>query len=96
MRNVLADIPLWGKPAPSVALHCDSQAAIAVATNLAFNGKKRHIRLRHKVVRDLVSVGVISLDYVKSEKNIADPLTKGLCRKLVLETSEEMGLKPIL
>ena len=96
LRNMLADIPLWGKPAPSVALHCDSQAAIAVAHNHAYNGKKRHIRLRHKAVRNLLSEGVISLDYVKSEKNIADPLTKGLCKKLVLETSEEMGLKPVV
>jgi hypothetical protein len=95
LRNVLADIPLWGKPAPSVALHCDSQAAIAVANNHAYNGKKRHIRLRHKAIKELLSSGVISLDYVKSEMNIADPLTKGLCRKLVLETSEGMGLKPV-
>ncbi|XP_074287948.1 secreted RxLR effector protein 161-like [Silene latifolia] len=28
LRNLLADIPLWGRPALSVLMHCDSQAAI--------------------------------------------------------------------
>ena len=38
---------------------------------------------------------VITLEYVKSERNIADPLTKGLNRKTILEASREMGLKSV-
>ena len=51
--------------------------------------------MRHKVVKELLENGVISLDFVKSEKNLADPLTKGLCKKLVFDTSRGMGLRPI-
>ena len=76
-------------------MHCDSQAAISAAKNQSYNGKRRHIRIRHGIVRDLVRKNVISLEYVKSERNIADPLTKGLCRKMVLELAQGMGLKPI-
>ena len=96
LRCLLADIPLWGKPAPSVSMHCDSQAAMGLANNQLYNGKKRHIRLRHAIIRSLIRNNVISLEYVKSERNIADPLTKGLCRKLVLESAQGMGLKPIV
>ena len=95
LRHLLIDIPLWGKPTPSVALHCDSQAAIVVAKSSVYNGKKRHIRLRHKVLKEFIASGVISLDYVKSEKNLADPLTKGLCKKMVHETATGMGLRRI-
>ena len=35
---------------------------------------------------------VVLLNFVKSEKNIADPLTKGLSRSMVLESSKGMGL----
>ena len=28
LRNLLADMPLWGRQASQVSLHCDSQAAI--------------------------------------------------------------------
>ncbi|KAL0309192.1 UNVERIFIED_CONTAM: Retrovirus-related Pol polyprotein from transposon TNT 1-94 [Sesamum radiatum] len=94
LRNLVGDIPLWGSTAP-VSLHCDSQAAIGIAKNYAYNGKRRHIRLRHSAVKELLKNGIISLDYVRSERNLADPLTKGLTRRIILETSRAMGLKPL-
>ena len=60
-----------------------------------YNGKSRHIRRRHNTIRQLLSTGVISLDYVKSKDNIANPLTNGLNRELVEKSSKEMRLKPI-
>lgn len=95
LRNLLFDVPLWGGQSSPVSLHCDSQAAIGVAKNSVYNGKKRHIRIRHGVVKQLLKNGVISLDYVRSERNLADPFTKGLSRRVVLESSRGMGLKPI-
>ena len=50
---------------------------------MMYNGKSRHIRRRHNTIRQLISTEVISVDYVKSKDNIADPLTKGLNRELV-------------
>ena len=95
LRSLLADLPLWGHKAPSISLHCDSQSAICVANNNAYNGKKRHIRIRHEAVRQLITNGVICLEFVRSERNLADPLTKGLNRRMVLDTSRGMGLKPM-
>ncbi|GJS83179.1 retrovirus-related pol polyprotein from transposon TNT 1-94 [Tanacetum coccineum] len=40
----------------------------------------RHIRLRHNSIRQLLSTGLISINYVTSKDNITDPLTKGLSR----------------
>ena len=83
------------QPIPSVSMHYDCQAAILIAKNKSFNGKNRHIRLRHEVVKQMLKNEIISIDYVKSEVNLADPLTKPLGRKLILETSSGMRLKPI-
>ncbi|GMI86656.1 hypothetical protein HRI_002334900 [Hibiscus trionum] len=93
LRNFLANIPLGIKPTPSVSMLCDCQAAIAIAKNKTFNAKIRHIHLRHDVVKQLLKDGIISIDYVKSELNLADPLTKPLGRKLIYETSRGMGLE---
>ena len=60
-----------------------------------YNGKSRHIRRRHNTIKQQLSTGFISIDYVKSKDNIADPLTKGLNRELVEKSSKEMGLKPV-
>ena len=95
LRNFLEDIPNWPKPVPAVCIHCDSQAAIGRAKNVLYNGKSRHIRRRHDTVRQLLSNGIISIDYVKSKENIADPLTKGIPRELIRNLSKGMGLRPI-
>jgi hypothetical protein len=95
LRNFLEDVPNWSKPVPAICIHCDSQSAIGRAQNHMYNGKSRHIRRRHNTVRQLLSNGIISIDYVKSKDNISDPLTKGLNREQVERSSRGMGLKPI-
>jgi len=93
LKGLLADVPLWGKQVTQISLHCDSQATIRVVHNSVYNRKRRHIRIRHNVVKQLLKHGVISLQYVRSDKNLPDPLTKGLTRRVMLATSRGMGLK---
>ncbi|PHU14714.1 hypothetical protein BC332_15919 [Capsicum chinense] len=61
---------------------------------MMYNGKSRHIRQRHNTIRELLSSGIITIDYVKSKDNVSDPLTKGLSREGVEKTSKGMGLRP--
>ena len=63
--------------------------------NLMYNGKLRYMSRRHNTVRQLISTGVILIDFVKSEDYIADSLTKGLNRDQVEKTSKGMGFKSI-
>ena len=95
LHYFIEDIMRWPKPMPTISIHCDSQSSIGRAQNITYNGKSRHIRRRHNIVRQLISIRVISVDYVKSKDNIANPLTKGLNRELVEKSSRGMGLKPI-
>ena len=94
LRNLLLDIELWPQPMPAISLHCDSQATMSKALNKIYNGKSRHISLRHEFVRQLISEGIITIVYVRSCKNLADPFTKALLRDLIRSTSAGMGLKP--
>ena len=95
LRNLLLDINLWPQPMTSTSLYCDSEATLSRAYNKIYNGKSRHISLRHEYVKQLITDGVINIVYVRSNKNLADPLTKGLSRDLVKDTSSGMGLKPL-
>ena len=94
LRHFLEDIPRWPKPVPPICIHCDSQSAIGRAQNSMYNGKSTHIRRRHNTIKQQPSTGVISIDYVKSKDNNADPLTKGLNGELVEKSSKGMRLKP--
>ena len=76
LRQFLEDIPIWPKPVPVISIHCDSQSAIGKAQDDMYNGKSRHIRRRHNTVMQLLSNGIISIDYINSKDNLADLLTK--------------------
>jgi hypothetical protein len=79
---------------PAISLHCDSETTMSRAYSKVYNGKSRHISLRHEYVKQLIINGIITIVYVWSSKNLADPFTKGLSRDLVKSTSSGMGLKP--
>ena len=83
LRNMLFEIELWPQPMPPLSLHCDSEATMSSAFNNIYNGKSRHISLRHDYIRELISSGTITITYVKSAENLADPLTKALPRDKV-------------
>ena len=95
LRYFLEDISRWPKPMPPICIHCDSQSSIGTAQNSMYNGKSRHIHRRHNTIKLLLSIAVISLDYVKSKDNTRDLLTKGLNKELVEKSSKGMRLKTI-
>ena len=95
LLHFLEDIPIWPQPVSAICIHCDSQSAIGRAQSHIYNGKSQHIRRRHNTVRQLLSNGIMTTEYIRSKENIADPLTKGLTREQVSKSSKGMGLKPI-
>jgi hypothetical protein len=54
----------------------------------------RHVKRQLKSVQKLRNSGVISLDYVRRAKNLADQFTKGLLRNVIDNASKELGLRP--
>ena len=95
MASLLLEVPIWPKPMSPLSVHCDSKSTLSKVYSHVYNGKSRHIGLRHAYVHQLIKDGVITVDFVQSNENLADSLTKSLARDLVLKTSRGMGLKPI-
>ncbi|GJV76248.1 hypothetical protein Tco_1507832 [Tanacetum coccineum] len=58
-----------------------------------YNGKSRHLGVRHSMIHELITNGVVSIEFVRSQQKLADHLTKGLARDLVIKSAEGMGLK---
>ncbi|GJZ24217.1 hypothetical protein Tco_0561676 [Tanacetum coccineum] len=96
LRQFVEDIPRWPKPVTDHLVYIVTvKSAMGRAQSTMYNGKSRHIRRRHNSIRQLLSTGVISIDYVASKDNIADPFTKGLSRELVSKSCKGIGLKPL-
>ena len=96
LYGLMDQLPMVNKPITTIAVHCDSQTTIAKIKSQKFNQKtKRHIQVRLKSIRELVSDRVMAIDFVGTKDNIADPLTKGLELSLVQKSRLEMGLKTL-
>uniref|UniRef100_A0A2N9G9K8 Reverse transcriptase Ty1/copia-type domain-containing protein n=1 Tax=Fagus sylvatica TaxID=28930 RepID=A0A2N9G9K8_FAGSY len=51
LRNMLYDIELWPQPMLAISIYCDSQATMSKAYSKIYNGKSRHISLRHEDIK---------------------------------------------
>ncbi|GJW42648.1 ribonuclease H-like domain-containing protein [Tanacetum coccineum] len=58
-----------------------------------YNGMFRHLGVRHIMIYEMITNRVVSIEFVRSQQNLDDHLTKGLARDLVIKSAEEMGLK---
>ena len=94
LRNMLLDIELWSQPIPVISVYCESEATLGKAYNKMYNGKSRHIGLRHDYIRQLIESDTISIVYIRSNSNLADPLTKAVSQDMVGVTSIGIRLKP--
>ncbi|GJX24143.1 retrovirus-related pol polyprotein from transposon TNT 1-94 [Tanacetum coccineum] len=93
LKNLLFEIPLWVKPIAPISIRYDSAATLAKAYSQMYNGKSRHLGVRHSMIRELIMNEVISIEFVRSQQNLADHLTKGLARDLVIKSAEGIRLK---
>ena len=94
LRNLKYEITLLIKPISPVAIHCDSDSALNKAYSQTYNGKSRHISLRHSLVHDLIKGSVISVDYVNTKINMPDQFTKPLSRNSIELSAIGIGLWP--
>ena len=92
LKDLLSEFSFIPRPILSISVYTDSRSSIEILKQENANKKmNKHIRIRLKSVQRLLSKIVI-LDFVKYEKNLANSLTKGLSRSVVLESSRKMGL----
>ncbi|GJV23605.1 hypothetical protein Tco_1376300 [Tanacetum coccineum] len=72
LRNLIYEILLRPKPISPISIHCDSATTLAKACCQIYNGKSRHLGVRHSMVHELITNGVISIDFVRSQQNLVD------------------------
>nr|GEV89435.1 zinc finger, CCHC-type [Tanacetum cinerariifolium] len=64
LRNLIIEIPLWSKPIAPILIRCDSAATLANAYNQMYNRKPRHLGVRHRMIRELIMNGVLSIEFL--------------------------------
>ncbi|GKD34898.1 zinc finger, CCHC-type containing protein [Tanacetum coccineum] len=93
LKNLIIEIPLCSKPIAPISILCDKAPTLAKPYSQVYNGKSIHLGVSHSMIHELITNGVVSIEFVRSQQNLVDHLMKGLARDLVLKSAEGMGLK---
>ncbi|KAK6145403.1 hypothetical protein DH2020_022223 [Rehmannia glutinosa] len=89
MRQKLRDYEIEEKEIP---IMCDNTSAIAITQNHVLHSRTKHIDARYHFIRDHVEKKDITLEYISTDKQIADIFTKPLCESRFEELKHELGL----
>jgi hypothetical protein len=62
------------------SIFCDNQSCIKLSKNPVFHDKSKHVKIKYHYIRNLVQKGVMKLQYISTDEQIVDVLTKPLSR----------------
>jgi transposase InsO family protein len=81
LRRLLKELQIAeeeGQAPAATIIYGDNQGAIALAKNPQFHARTKHIDVQHHFVREKQHSGEVDLQYVPTDQQVADGLTKAL------------------
>ena len=86
-----------GRHSSKLTVMCDNKSTLFLSNNPEFHSRTKHIDIRYHYVRDtiesIIKIIIIKIDYISTEENISDILTKGLPKIKHYQIIELIGFK---
>ena len=93
LERLLGD--LTDKEPERVVLNVDNKSAIALCKNPVHHDRTKHIDIRYHYIRRCVEEGKIEVNYVCTDDQLADILTKSLGRQKFTEMRRRIGVQTV-
>ncbi|GKC64420.1 retrovirus-related pol polyprotein from transposon TNT 1-94 [Tanacetum coccineum] len=90
MRSQLTDCGLGFNKIP---MYCDNKSAIALCCNNVQHSRSKHIDIRYHFIKDQLDNGVVELYFIRTEYQLADIITKALCRERIEFLIDKLGMR---
>jgi hypothetical protein len=90
LAQALAEVQGFASSTP--LLRVDNKFVIALIKNLVLHGQSKHIKVKYHLVRESVENGWIKVEFIRSEEQLSDILTKPLGRVKFLKFRTKIGL----
>jgi hypothetical protein len=87
---VLAEVQ--GSAPSTPLLRVDNKSAIALIKNPMLHGQSKHIEVKYHLVRESVENGRIKMEFIRSEEQLGDILTKPLGKVKFLKLHTKIGI----
>jgi hypothetical protein len=92
--DLLLDLLVAENPVPAIFMNSDNQM-VKVSSAKDNVKSTRHVKRHLKSIRKLRNSRVIVVAYVQTDKNLTNPITKGLSWNVIEYSSREMGMIPM-
>ena len=69
---------LFGQALRPYVIHYDNQSCIRLTENLIFHDRSKHIGIKYHFIWDYAQNGVVKLEYISTNEQVADIFTKAL------------------
>jgi hypothetical protein len=76
------------------AILCDNQSCIKMTENPVFHDRSKHIEIRYHFIHDMVQRGALKLQYISTDEQVADVMTKPLSRVKFEHFRDKLGIVP--
>jgi hypothetical protein len=87
---VLAKV--YGSTPSTSLLRVDNKSTIALIKNPVLHGQSKHIKVKYHLVRESTENGRINVEFIRSEEQLGDILTKPFGRVKFLKLHTKIGL----
>jgi hypothetical protein len=75
-----------------MVIYCDNQSCVKLSENPVFHDRSKHIEIIYHFIRDRVQKGVVKLQYISTDEQIADILTKPLVKGKFVYFRDKLGV----
>jgi hypothetical protein len=86
------NIGLFDLEMEATTILCDNQSYIKMTENHVFHDRSKHIEIRYHYIRDMGQRGALKLQYVSTDEQVADVLTKPLSRVKFEHFRDKLGI----
>jgi hypothetical protein len=76
----------------ATCIWCDKESCVKLTENPLFHDKSKHIEIMYHYIRDMVQRGAVKLQYVTTDEQIVDVLTKPLSKVKFVYFRDKLGV----
>ena len=90
LRKLLSG--LFQERLETTVIHCDNQSCLKLTENPVFHDRSKHIEMKYHFIRDMVPRRTIKLQYIRTNEQKADILTKPLSLGKFVYFRDKLGM----